>query len=79
MAKAKKMLMMTFCLIMVASLVLAGCGSKKEEAAGTSGDKKDEKPVELIWYTIGTPQKDVDKVMEKVSEYTKEKSVQQSK
>lgn len=73
MAKAKKMLMMTFCLIMVASLVLAGCGNKKDEAAGTAGDKKDEKPVELIWYTIGTPQKDVDKVMEKVSEYTKEK------
>ncbi|MBN3523984.1 ABC transporter substrate-binding protein [Paenibacillus apiarius] len=75
MAKAKKMLLMTFCLMLVASLALAGCGSsKKEEAAGGTGEAaKNEKPVELIWYTIGTPQKDVDKVMEKVNEYTAEK------
>ncbi|WP_028593884.1 ABC transporter substrate-binding protein [Paenibacillus assamensis] len=72
MAKAKKLLMMTFCLVMVASLVLTGCGSKKE-ATGGSTEGTAEKPVELIWYTIGTPQKDVDKVMAKVSEYTKEK------
>lgn len=29
--------------------------------------------MQLIWYTIGTPQKDVNKVMETVSQYTKEK------
>ena len=32
-----------------------------------------EKPVELIWYTIGTPQKDVDKVEEEINKYTAEK------
>ncbi len=32
-----------------------------------------EEPVELLWYHIGTPQADVDKVMEHISEYTKEK------
>ncbi|WP_168123539.1 ABC transporter substrate-binding protein [Paenibacillus sp. HB172176] len=49
------------------TLVLSACGGKNEEE-GTA-----EKPVELIWYTIGTPQKDVDKVMEEVSKYTAEK------
>ncbi|MDU5142394.1 MAG: ABC transporter substrate-binding protein [Paenibacillus dendritiformis] len=72
MAKAKKLLLMTFCLVLVASLALAGCGSKKEEAGGSEAGSS-EKPVELIWYSIGAPQKDLDKVMEKVSEYTKEK------
>ncbi|MCG7408088.1 ABC transporter substrate-binding protein [Paenibacillus sp. ACRRX] len=73
MAKAKKWLMMTFCLVMVASLVLTGCGGNKNEAGSGAEVGTPEKPVELIWYSIGTPQKDVDKVMEKVSEYTKEK------
>ncbi|WP_028543867.1 ABC transporter substrate-binding protein [Paenibacillus taiwanensis] len=73
MAKAKKWLMMTFCLVMVASLVLTGCGGNKNEAGSGADAGTPEKPVELVWYTIGTPQKDVDKVMEKVSEYTKEK------
>ncbi|WP_195573749.1 ABC transporter substrate-binding protein [Paenibacillus sp. 1001270B_150601_E10] len=69
MAKTKKMLLMSISLVLMASLFLAGCGSKKDAAEeGTP-----EKPVELIWQTIGTPQKDVDKVMAKVSEYTKEK------
>ncbi|NGP60218.1 ABC transporter substrate-binding protein [Paenibacillus thiaminolyticus] len=72
MAKAKKLLLMTFCLVLVASLALAGCGSKKEEAGGAEAGTS-EKPVELVWYSIGPPQKDLDKVMEKVSEYTKEK------
>ncbi|MBG9792135.1 ABC transporter substrate-binding protein [Paenibacillus dendritiformis] len=72
MAKAKKLLLMTFCLVLVASLALAGCGSKKEEAGGAEAGTS-EQPVELIWYSIGAPQKDLDKVMEKVSEYTKEK------
>ncbi|OMF37721.1 ABC transporter substrate-binding protein [Paenibacillus sp. FSL H8-0548] len=56
-------------LMLVMSIVLSACGgSKNESAEGTA-----EKPVELIWYTIGTPQKDVDKVMAEVSKYTAEK------
>ncbi len=49
-------------LILLVMLVLVSCGRKVEE-----------KPYEIIWHTIGTPQRDVEKVMEKVSEYTKEK------
>ncbi len=44
-------------------------GSKEASESGGAGDDS----VELIWYTIGTPQKDVNKVMEEVSKYTKEK------
>jgi putative aldouronate transport system substrate-binding protein len=56
-------------LMLVMSIVLSACGgSKNEGVEGTA-----EKPVELIWYTIGTPQKDVDKVMAEVSKYTAEK------
>lgn len=56
-------------LLLVMSIVLSACGGgKKESTEGTP-----EKPVELIWYTIGTPQKDVDKVMTEVSKYTAEK------
>ncbi|MFM9281444.1 ABC transporter substrate-binding protein [Paenibacillus jiagnxiensis] len=51
-------------------LVLSACGGGGGSGADGSGDGK---PVELIWYTIGTPQKDVDKVMEEVSKYTQEK------
>lgn len=84
MVKAKKLLMLPFLLVMVAALVITGCSSgKKSEAsstpasestpAATTKEKEAEKPVELIWYSIGAPQKDLDKVMAKASEYTKEK------
>lgn len=63
---------MTFCLVLVASLALAGCGSKKEEAGGAEAGTS-EKPVEPGLVFHRTAAKDLDKVMEKVSEYTKEK------
>lgn len=68
MMKKKKSWTSALALLMALTLVLSACGSKKEEGTGTA-----EKPVELIWYTIGTPQKDVNKVMEEVSKYTAEK------
>ncbi|MEI6286458.1 MAG: ABC transporter substrate-binding protein [Bacillota bacterium] len=49
--------------------MLTGCGSK--ETATIEDDQS--KPVELVWYTIGTPPKDIDEVMAKVNEYTKQK------
>ncbi|CAM4336240.1 ABC transporter substrate-binding protein [Paenibacillus alkaliterrae] len=56
-------------LLLIVSIMLSACGGgKSDNAEGTA-----EKPVELIWYTIGTPQKDVDKVMAEVSKYTAEK------
>ncbi|WP_341282125.1 ABC transporter substrate-binding protein [Paenibacillus sp. FSL H8-0537] len=70
MSNKRKRFMPLLALLMVASLVLGACGSKNE-SGGEVGTA--EKPVELIWYTIGTPQKDVDKVMAEVSKYTAEK------
>lgn len=73
MNKKKRRLSFVLASLMSLVLVLSACGgggsSNGNGADGSSG----EKPVELIWYTIGTPQKDVDRVMEEVSKYTQEK------
>ncbi|MGO4347495.1 ABC transporter substrate-binding protein [Paenibacillus sp. MCAF9] len=68
MIRNKKRFMPALALMLVMSIVLSACGGSKNEGEGTA-----EKPVELLWYTIGTPQKDVDKVMQEVSKYTAEK------
>ncbi|CAM4341058.1 putative aldouronate transport system substrate-binding protein [Paenibacillus endophyticus] len=69
MGSKTKSFTMALSLLLVMSIVLSACGGGKNESSeGTA-----EKPVELIWYTIGTPQKDVNKVMEEVSKYTAEK------
>lgn len=52
---------------MLALGTLTGCQSK----AGTDG--KSSKAVELIWYQVGDTQKDAQKVIDKVNEYTSEK------
>lgn len=62
------------------ALVLSACGAAKDnnnnqsasENPGT-GQSENEKPVELIWYTIGTPQKDTERVNEEINKYTLEK------
>ncbi|OMD93644.1 ABC transporter substrate-binding protein [Paenibacillus odorifer] len=64
--------------LMAFSLALSACGGDSNNAAtnssGAGGDgASSEKPVELIWYTIGGPQKDLDRVVEEVNKYTKEK------
>lgn len=69
-AKRKKFSLLLASL-MALTLLVSACGGKN--AANNADGGKAEKPVELIWYTIGTPQKDVDKVMDEVSKYTKEK------
>ncbi|WEK55253.1 MAG: ABC transporter substrate-binding protein [Candidatus Cohnella colombiensis] len=83
MVRSKKSMMLVVSLILALTMVLSACGSKDNNSStspsassGTGSDPsagKTEKPVELIWYTIGTPQRDVDKVMEEVSKYTAEK------
>jgi putative aldouronate transport system substrate-binding protein len=70
MNKKKRRLSFVLASLMSLMLVLSACGGGSGSGADGSGDGK---PVELIWYTIGTPQKDVDKVMEEVSKYTQEK------
>ncbi len=72
----KKVMCLFLTLVMVVPFALAGCGKKGNDIAGKDGevkDPKDLKPYELTWYTIGTPQKDTEKVMEELSKYTKEK------
>ena len=71
MKKMKRNLVTTLGLTLAVSMTLSACGSKDAEPA--KGNATANKPVELIWYTIGTPQKDVDKVMAEVSKYTAEK------
>ncbi|AWB43087.1 ABC transporter substrate-binding protein [Paenibacillus sp. CAA11] len=77
MSKNRKSFSFVLAMLMAVTLILSACGGNKDNssnsaATGDSGGSSD-KPVELIWYTIGTPQKDVDRVMEEVSKYTKEK------
>lgn len=82
MNKFKSKTMIVLSAILALSMVLAACGSKNNEggaspsgSAGASGSPSASKgkPVELIWYTIGTPQRDIDKVMAEVSKYTADK------
>lgn len=70
--KAKSRLITVLILTLVFSTLLSACGGKNEATDNTQGaDAK--KDVELIWYTIGTPQRDTDQVMAEVSKYTSEK------
>ncbi|TLS48750.1 extracellular solute-binding protein [Paenibacillus antri] len=68
MAMKKKRVGTTVASLLVTALALTACGGGGSASQGTA-----EQPVELLWYTIGTPQKDTDRVMEEVSKYTKEK------
>jgi len=72
MSSKRKKFSLMLASLMALTLLVSACGGKNA-ANNASGDGKGEKPVELIWYTIGTPQKDTDKVMEEVNKYTKEK------
>ncbi len=73
MSNTRKKLSIGLTSILATSLFLSACGDNKAaNNSSASGENKGE-AVELSWYTIGTPQKDVDKVMAEVSKYTKEK------
>lgn len=65
----KKRLFLLVVFVLTIGLVLSACSDSGKKS---SKDKKDDS-YEIKWYTIGTPQKDTDKVFEKVNEYTKEK------
>ncbi|MBJ9991806.1 ABC transporter substrate-binding protein [Paenibacillus sp. S28] len=75
MSKGKKSFSFALAMLTAFALVLSACGggNKDAESSGSGSSGSSEKPVNLIWYTIGTPQKDVDKVMAEVSKYTQEK------
>ncbi len=69
MLKFKKLMALTMGVVMASSLALTGCGKGKDAAK----EGKSSEPVNLVWYTIGTPQKDTEKVQEEINKYTKEK------
>lgn len=80
MSKTKKHFSLLLTTLLTVSLALTACGGNSKNNAGgeaASGGNKaseaTEKPVELIWYTIGPPQKDMDKVLTEVNKYTLEK------
>lgn len=76
MSKSKRSFSFVLATLMAMVLVLSACGGSKNADSGSNSGAaagNSEEPVNLIWYTIGTPQKDVDRVMEEVSKYTKEK------
>lgn len=64
----KKKLLFFLALILSIGTVLSACSSK--DTASNKEGKGDE-PYEIKWYTIGTPQKDTDKVFEEVNKYLK--------
>lgn len=68
----KKKILLMLVLILSLGTVLAACGSGNGDKKESTGGKSD-KPYEIKWYTIGTPQKDTEKVFEEVNKYTKEK------
>lgn len=51
------------------SVMMTGCGTNKE--VNEAGKK--EAPINLVWYTIGTPQKDAELVEEELNKYLLEK------
>ncbi|WP_062354047.1 ABC transporter substrate-binding protein [Bacillus kwashiorkori] len=63
----RKLLLVTIVIGLI--LGLTACGGSKNESSGSKGDK----PYEIKWYTIGTPQKDTEKVFEEVNKYIKDK------
>ncbi len=73
MIKSRRSFSFVLAMLMAFVLVLSACGGSKNNTEGNSNEPAVEAPVNLIWYTIGTPQQDVDKVMEAVSKYTLEK------
>ncbi|GGO05280.1 ABC transporter substrate-binding protein [Saccharibacillus kuerlensis] len=73
MQKGKKRFSIAITMLTAFSLILSACGGGGGGSSASGGEGDADNPVELIWYTIGTPQKDVDTVMAEVSKYTTEK------
>ncbi|TFE25568.1 ABC transporter substrate-binding protein [Cohnella luojiensis] len=75
MGSTRKKLSIGLASILAVMLFLSACGNNgsSNNASPTGNAGNSEEPVELSWYTIGTPQKDVDKIMGEVSKYTKDK------
>lgn len=78
MSKQRKRFSLMLTSLLALTVALSACGGNGNNATGSAGEGSSgggnaEKPVELIWYTIGSPQKDVNRVLEEVNKYTLEK------
>lgn len=81
----RKSLLIVLSFMLSIVLVLAGCSANKvnngtnkaaetgEGNAKVEKEKEKEKPATLVWYTIGGPQKDLDKVVAEANKYLIEK------
>lgn len=70
--KFKKLSSLFLVMTIASSAILTGCSSTGKDSASASGDDN-KGTTELVWYMIGTPQPDQEKVMEEVNKYTAEK------
>ena len=70
--KFKKLSSLILATTIASTAVLTGCTSSKDDKSDASTSSNGD-TTNLVWYMIGTPQKDQDKVMTKVNEYTKDK------
>lgn len=69
MSRKKKHFSLLITTFLTISIVLSACEGNNHAAEPQSS----EDPAELIWYTIGAPQKDLDQVLEEVNKYTLKK------
>ena len=70
--KFKKLSSLFLVMTIASSAILTGCSSTDKDSANAAGGNS-EGTTELVWYMIGTPQPDQEKVMEEVNKYTAEK------
>ena len=74
MSMNKKKWMLPLTLLLSASMLLSACGQDKKDGGNESASKGEaSKTVELKWYTIGAPPKDLEKVEAEINKYTSEK------
>ncbi|WNS44092.1 ABC transporter substrate-binding protein [Paenibacillus sp. MMS20-IR301] len=69
MSMKKKRVSLLLTALVTLSMALSACTGNDNTANTNSSDD----PVELIWYTIGTPQKDLNRVLEEINKYTLDK------
>ncbi|GIN41857.1 ABC transporter substrate-binding protein [Heyndrickxia oleronia] len=67
----KKRLVLLLAFVLSIGTILSACSSKESSSSEKEG--KNGQPYEIKWYTIGTPQKDTDKVFKEVNKYLKKK------
>ncbi|NMO94727.1 ABC transporter substrate-binding protein [Paenibacillus lemnae] len=73
MSTSKKKWLLPLTVMLSASMLLSACGGKSNTGNESAGSGENASATELIWYTIGAPQKDLEKVEAEINKYTSEK------